>query len=162
MRDDLTLCPHLAALAPGPAPFTLAPAEILDWYDGPLEAVVRCRSCGACGWLEFLDWDHFGELRLRIYALAAISEADVALYLRDRARGSCDAGRARAELEALVASAGPFERLVAVDNDDLSIVAASNLEPGFAVPDGWPLDRMPDPGDGRWFARLGLEKASRA
>jgi hypothetical protein len=161
MRDGLSLCAHLAALAPGPAPFTIAPEEILDWYDGPMQAVARCRTCGACGWLEYLDWDLDGEQRLRIFALAAIGEADVALYLRDRARGSCDAGRAPAELEALAASAGPFERLVAVDLAGPSVVAASNLEPGFTVPAGWSLDRIPKRDDNRWFARLGLEKTRR-
>jgi hypothetical protein len=81
--------------------------------------------------------------------------------LRDRARGSCDAGRAPAEFEALAASAGPFERMIAVDLAGRSIVAASNLEPGFTVPAGWSLDRIPRRDDNRWFARLGLAKTRR-
>jgi len=133
MRADLALCAHLAALAPGPAPFTLAAEEeLLAGYDGPELAVVRCRTCGACGWLERLE----GAARpgLRVFALAAIREADVALYLRDRARGSCDAGRARAELDALAASAGPFERLLALAAGELRIAASAALAPGPVPP----------------------------
>jgi hypothetical protein len=151
---ELALCAHLAALAPGAAPFTLAPEEILDWYDGPVEAVARCTTCGACGWLELLDWDP--RRRLRIYALAAIRAADVALYLRDRARGSCDVARARAELEALAASAAPCERLVALELPELRVVAVADAEPGLALPAGAWAERIPAPAASRWFARLGL------
>lgn len=158
MNPELALCTHLRALAPGPAPFTLAPEEILDWYDGPVEAVARCNACGACGWLELLDWDP--RPRLRIYALAAIREADVALFLRDRARGSCDVARARAELEALAASAGPSERLVALALPELRVVAVAGAEPGLAPPAGAWAERIPAPADGRWFARLGLAKGA--
>jgi hypothetical protein len=156
MNPGLALCTHLRALAPGPAPFTLAPEEILDWYDGPVEAVARCTTCGACGWLELLDWDP--RRRLRVYALAAIRAADVALYLRDRARGSCDVARGRAELEALAASAGPCERLVALELPELRVAAVAGAEAGIALPVGAWTERIPAPADGRWFARLGLAK----
>ena len=146
MRAGLSLCAHLAALEPGPAPFTLAPEEILDWRDGPVEAVVRCRTCGSCAWLELLDRDP--RRPLGVFALAALRAADVELYLRDRARGSCDVGRARAELEALAASAGPFERVLALEAAELRVVAAAALAPGVAVPAG------------AWLARLGLAKGS--
>jgi hypothetical protein len=159
MRSDLVLCPHLAAPVPGPAPFTLAPDEIVEWWDGPVEAVVRCRSCGACGWLQLLDRDPQRELR--IFALAALRIDDVALYFHNRARGSCDVARARAELEALAASAGPSERLVALDLETSELVAVAAYPPGLAVAgDPW-TERIPQPGDSRWFARLGLEKGAR-
>ena len=145
MRDDLALCPHLAALAPGPAPFTLAADEIFAFSDGPALAVVRCAACGACGWLESVAADP--RRGLRVFVLAAIREADVALYLRDVARGSCDVGRARAELEALAASAGPGERLLALDTGELRLVAVAPLEPGVT----------PSAGDA--FARLGLSRS---
>jgi len=156
MNAELALCAHLSALAAGAAPFRLAPEEILDWHDGPVEAVARCNACGACGWLELLDWDP--RRRLRIYALAAIRDADVALYLRDRARGSCDVARARAELEALAASAGPCERLVALELPELRVVAVAGAGPGFALPAGAWSERIPAPADAHWFARLGLAK----
>jgi hypothetical protein len=158
MRDDLALCAHLAALGSGAAPFTLAPDEIFDWYDGPVEAVARCKTCGACGWLELLDWDP--RRRLRIFALAAIRDADVRLYLRDRARGSCDVARARSELEALAASAGAFERIVALELPGLRVLAAAAVAPGLALPCGPWAERIPAPADGRWFAPLGLAKGA--
>ena len=158
MRAGLALCSHLAGLAPGAAPFTVAPGEILDWYDGPVEAVARCRSCGACGWLQLLDWDP--RRPLRIFALAAIREADVALYLHDVARGSCDVARARAELEALAASAGPVERIVALELPELRVVATADAGPGVALPAGAWAERIPRAEDERWFAPLGLAKGA--
>jgi len=128
MRSDRALCPHLAAPLLGRAPFTLAPDEIVEWQDGPVEAVVRCRSCGACGWLRLVERDPQQELR--IFALAALRSDDVALYFRNRARGSCDVGRARAELEALAASAGPFELLVALNPDTTELGAVAAYPPG--------------------------------
>ena len=120
MRSDRALCPHLAGAAPGLAPFTLAPEEIVEWRDGPVEAVVRCRACGACGWLQLVDRDP-----QRTFALAALRSDDVALYFHDRARGSCDVGRGGAELEALAASAGPFERLVTLNAEMSELVAVA-------------------------------------
>ena len=152
--------PAPAALAPGAAPFRIAPEEIFDWYDGPVEAVARCNACGACAWLELLDWEP--RRQLRIYAFAAIRGADVALYLRDRARGSCDAARARAEREALAASAGPCERLVAVELPDLRIVAAAGAAPGLALPAGAWAERIPAPAEAAGSRRSALPKARRA
>jgi hypothetical protein len=154
MREDVALCTHFAALAPGAGSIDVASDEILEYYDGPVVAVARCATCGACGWLELLDWDP--ARRLRVFALAAIRSEDVALYLRDRARGSCDAGRARAELEALAASAGPFERLVALELPALRVVAAAPVTAPLRAPAGAWTERVPAPGDGRWFARVGL------
>jgi hypothetical protein len=160
MRSELALCPHLAAVAPGPAPFTIAPDEILAFEGGPLLAVARCRTCRACGWLERLEGGGAGPLRR--FSLAAIREADVALYLRDRARGSCDVARERAELEALAASCGPFERIVALELPELRVVAAADVGPAFAPPAGAWSERIPAREDARWFARLGLAKGAPA
>ena len=124
MRSDRALCLHLAAAVPGPAPFALAPDEIVAWQDGPVEAVVRCRTCGACGWLHRVDRDP--QQGLRSFALAALRIDDVALYFRNRARGSCDVGRGRTELEALAASAGPLERLVTLNAGMSELVAVAS------------------------------------
>jgi len=129
MRFDRALCTHLAAAVPGPAPFTLAPDEIVEWQDGPVEAVVRCRACGACGWLRLVDREPQQELRT--FALAALRSDDAALYFHNRARGSCDVGRAGAELEALAASAGPFELLVALNLETNELVAVTAYPPGI-------------------------------
>lgn len=123
MRTDLALCRHLAGAAAGMAPFTLAPEEILEFDGGPVEAVVRCRLCAGCGWLHRVERDP--RQRLSVYALAALRPEDAALYFRNVARGSCDAGRARAEREALAACTGPFERLVTLRADTLALVAVA-------------------------------------
>lgn len=146
MRSELALCPHLAAMAVGAVAFTLAPDEILEFDGGPVEAVVRCRSCGACGWLQLVDREP--SAGLRIFALAALRADDVALYFRNRARGSCDVARGRAELEALVACAGPFERVLALDCEALRIEAVAQHPPDAGAG-----------ADGRWLERLGLTKA---
>ena len=159
MRSDLALCAHLAAAAPGPVPFALVPDEIVEWWNGPVEAVVRCRSCGACGWLELVDRDPQQELR--IFALAALRNDAVALYFHARARGSCDVARARAELEALAASAGPFERLVALNEDASELVAVAIHPPDLVVGGAPWTERLPEAEDSRWFTRLGLEKGAR-
>ena len=157
MNPELALCAHLRALAPGPAPFRLANEEILDWYDGPVVAVVRCERCEACGWLELIDWHP--RRTLRVFALAAIRDADVTLYFRDRARGSCDISRSRAELDALAASAGPFERILALQTwPELRVFAADEGGPGLTAPGVASLDRLGLLMDGRWFARLGRAK----
>ena len=127
MRSDRALCSHLAAARPGPLPFTLAPDEILEWREGPVEAVVRCRACGACGWLQLVERD--AAHAQHTFALAALRVDDVALYFRNRARGSCDALRASAELEAFAASRGPFERLVTLDADATKLVALAAHPP---------------------------------
>jgi hypothetical protein len=157
MREGLSLCPHLAALAPGPAPFTLAPDEILAYQDGPLAAVVRCRACGACGWLELIDWAPGNAAR--VYALAPIRAEDVALYFRDRARGSCDVGRLEAELAALVASAGRFERVVALRTAPLEVVAVEAAAAGSGAPSGAALD-LARLESGPWLRRFGLAKGA--
>jgi hypothetical protein len=152
VREGLSLCAHLAALAPGPAPFALPPDEILDYDDAPVVAVVRCTACGGCGWLALIEWDP-SRGAPRVYALAAIRAADVALYFRNRARGSCDAARSAAELAALEASAGPFERIVALEHrPEPVVVAVAAAEPGFAPPG--PRQHGP------WFARFGLARGA--
>jgi hypothetical protein len=123
VKGDVSLCEHLAAIAPGEPPFTMAPAEILDWQDGPVLALVRCRSCAGLGWLQLHERDR--GRRVRAFALAGIAAPDVAVFLRNRRSASCDVTRARAELEALAACAGPFERLVTWDSAAERVVAAA-------------------------------------
>jgi hypothetical protein len=153
----VSLCPHLGSLEAGAAALTIAPDEIVAWYDGPVEAIVRCGACGAPAWAELLDWSW--DRAVRVFALAGLRERDVALYLRDATKGSCDPKRARAELEALAAAAGPFERLVAWHARDERVLAAAPLPPGRPLPAGDWAERIPARDDTRWFACLGLDKA---
>jgi hypothetical protein len=155
LDPGVSLCPHLGTAG---AAFTIAPGEILEWHDGPVAAIVRCRACGAPGWIELLDRSPDGAVR--VFALAGLRERDAALYLRDAQKGSCDPQRGRAELEALAAAAGPFARLVAWDARAERVIAVAPLE--RTVPSGgWPA-RMPAREDTDWFDRLGLDKAAPA
>jgi hypothetical protein len=157
MDPDVSLCRHLGTLEPGTAAFTIAPGEIAGWYDGPVEAIVRCVVCGAPGWIELLDWSR--DRAVRVFALAGLRERDAALYLRNAAKGSCDPKRGRAELEALAASAGPCERLFAWHAREERVLAAAP-PPRRALPAGEWTGRIPARDDAGWFVCLGLDKAA--
>ncbi len=159
MRSDVALCAHLGALSAGEPAFTFAPDEIIGWYAGPVEAIVRCRVCGAVGWIELLDWTP--DQAVRVFALAGLRQGDASVYLDNRRTGSCDVKRSRAELEALVACAGPFERLFAWSVSAAHVLAATALPHGMQLPSGEWSERLPPPADATWFARLGLEKTRR-
>jgi hypothetical protein len=152
---DAALCAHLAALAPGAAmPET---AHAFSFQSGAIDGVVRCRACGAQALLRMLDWAP-PAFTTRIYSLAALREADVALYLRNLARGSCQVSRASAELDALIASAAACERLVALDVASERVLASAPLPRGVSgEPAPFPA-RLPHASDTRWFAALGLAK----
>jgi hypothetical protein len=155
MRPELALCSHLSELRAGAEAPQLAHA--LLWQDGPIDAVVRCARCGAHALLRMLDWAP-PRFDRRVYSLAALRAEDSALYLRNLERGSCQVGRASAELDALVAAAGPSERLVALDVDRERVVASAALPAGArGEPEAFPA-RLPSGPDERWFAALGLEK----
>jgi len=157
VNPDVALCRHLASLEAGGAGFALAPDEILDWDDGPVEAIVRCALCGAPAWLEAIDGSR--DRSVRVFALAGLRAADVAVYQRSAGKGSCDPKRQPAERAALAAAAGPFERLVAFQLREERVLAAAPLAPPERLPSGgWPA-RLPAAGDARWFERLGLDKA---
>lgn len=157
MNAELALCAHLAALAAGDA--APATAHAFLFQDGPVDAIVRCRACGAHALLRLLDWAP-PTFSLRVYALAPLRGDDVALYLRDVARGSCQVSRASAELAALIAAAGRNERLVALDVVRERVAAAAPLARGVASePAEFPA-RLPRSTDARWFAAVGLDKSS--
>lgn len=157
MNPALSLCPHLAAPRAGDALPELAHAFL--WQDGAIDAVWRCRACGAHALARLVDWAPPSFAR-RVYALAALAEADVALFLRDIARGSCDVRRASAELDALCAAAGPTDALVALDVATERVVAAGAPPLGARrEPGPWPA-RLPAASDTTWFAALGLEKGA--
>lgn len=150
MDPAVSLCAHLASDAL--ASLAVAPDDAIEWQDGPIAAVVRCATCGAAGWLELLDWTDGG--RVRVHALAGIDPRAVALYQRNVARGSCDLARRQRELEALVASAGPPERLVACDAAS-GAVAKSVAWPADATLPSDTWQQRVGRGDRTWLERLG-------
>jgi hypothetical protein len=154
MDPDVSLCEHLRSPTLGELP--IDPADVLDWSDGPVTAVARCRVCAGAGLLEMLDWSR--SRRVRIFALSALPADAFVLYRRNVERGSCDATRARREAEALFSAAGPVERVVALDVDANLVVRAAARPADLRVPDGAWEERLPREDDGSWFERLGLEK----
>ena len=159
MNPEVSLCAHLASREPGEAVFTLVPDEIVGWHDGPVEAIVRCRACDALGWIELLDWSH--DRVVRVFALAGLRASDASVYLRNVKKGSCDVKRQRAELEALAACAGPFERLIAWHVREERLLTTAGLPRRPPIPSGDWTERLAARDDATWFTRLGLDKAAR-
>jgi hypothetical protein len=156
MNPAVALCPHLRA--DDLAHVSIETTGGLDWFDGPVTAVTRCERCDGHGLLELLDWSR--SRRVRIFALAAIEPAAVALFLRNRARGSCDLSRADREVEALFASAGAVERVLAVDVDRSDVLATAPRPDGLFLPAAPWRERLLPEADATWFARLGLDKSA--
>lgn len=153
MRDDVSLCAHLRGERPALA---IAPDGVLEWLDGPITAVARCVRCGGLALLELLDWSE--DRRVRIYAAAGLDAEPLAVYRRNARGATCDPSRLDRETAALLACAGPVERLLALATDESEARASAPPPRGFTVsPASW-QQRLPAPGDPTWFERLGLAK----
>ncbi|MCP5183358.1 MAG: hypothetical protein H6993_05305 [Pseudomonadales bacterium] len=87
---DLQPCPHLCASG-------LGIELVLDDYLGIAEAVARCPVCDTHYLLELLDIGG----NVRAYRLAPLAAAVATRLIRDLTRGSCDANRAGAEVQAI-------------------------------------------------------------
>jgi hypothetical protein len=155
MNPAVALCPHLRA--DDLAQLSIDSTGVLDWWAGPVTAVARCEHGDGNALLELLDWSR--SHRIRIYALAAIEPAAVALFLRNRARGSCDLSRADREVEALFASAGAVERVVALDVDRNGVLATIARPEGLFLPAAPWRERLLPETDASWFTALGIDKS---
>lgn len=156
MNPAIALCPHLRA--DDLAQLAIDATGVLEWFDGPITAVARCIHGDGHALLELLDWSR--SHRVRIFAMAAIEPDAVALFLRNRARGSCDLSRADREVEALFASAGAVERVVALDVDHNAVLATIARPDGLFLPAAPWRDRLPPEADASWFTSLGIDKAT--
>jgi hypothetical protein len=156
VKAGVALCPHLRAERPE---LRVASDDVFAWSDGPITAVARCAACPGLALLELLDWSASG--RVRVYAAAGLEPEPLAVYRRNRRSASCDAGRLERETAALLACAGPPERLLALDVRAAPRVLASAAAPErLALPDApWPR-RLLAPEDATWFAPVGLAKAA--
>jgi len=152
VNPSVALCAHLASDALAALP--VAPDDVFAWHDGAVDAVVRCPSCGGAGLLELVAWTDGG--RLRVHSLAGLDPAAVALLARNLARGSCDLARREREIEALVASAGPVERLVARDAESGAVLRSAAWPAGRVPPIGVWQDRVALKAAQSWLAALGL------
>lgn len=155
MRGGVHLCPHLRADRPALA---IASDDVLEWQDGPISAVARCARCGGLALLEMLDWSH--DQQVRVYAAAGLEPEPFAVYRRNASKATCDAGRLQRETDALLACAGPVERLLALEMGAYAVVGAAPPPDGLALPDGRWQERLLPIADASWFARLGLAKSA--
>lgn len=156
MNPDLALCRHLTS--PRLASLSIDAGDVVEWDDGPVVAVARCAVCGGAALLELLDWS--ATRRVRVYSLAGLDAAAIALFRRNQERGSCDLQRQSRELEALLFSAGPVERIVALDVETRAVLASGPRSPALRLPAAPWRERIPARDDVTWFAGLGLDKAS--
>lgn len=154
MNPEIALCRHLAS--PSITALRIEPDDVLEWDDGPVVGVARCAVCDAAALLELLDWS--ATRQVRVFALAGFDAAAIELFRRNRERGSCDLQRQAREFEALLFSAGPVERLIALDVESRSVVASVPRPAALRLPSRPWRERIPAPNDLAWFARLGLDK----
>jgi len=156
MNPALSLCTHLAASPLGR--FEVAPADMVEWLDGPIVAVVRCDHCAAVALAVLLDWSR--SRRVRIFGLAALPADALALYRRNLERGSCDLARSSLEQQALFAATGPVQRLLVLDVASGEVVETREISDGKGLPDAAWDTRIPSTDDEAWFARVGRSKAA--
>ena len=134
-----SLCAHIV---PGAAPFAIE--LVLDDAGGPTDAMVRCRHCGEHWLLEMLDW----RSRERLMRVSPLNAARVTALLANLERGSCDSGRAAAEVASATAGVNTLSCLLGLDARDLSITRLVAIPGGQALPRaGW----RSLPCDGHWF-----------
>jgi len=100
------LCEHLR---PGAWPLTIR--LVLDDHLGPTDYLASCTECGRTYLLEMLDWRD----PLRLLRLAVLDAEHAARLIHDLERGSCDAGRAGAEIEHARSTAAVLPWLLLVD-----------------------------------------------
>lgn len=110
-----TSCAHLR-----PGTWPLHWDLVLDDQLGPTDGLASCRSCGTVYLLEMLDWRGAE----RLMRMAVLERALATRLLRDLDRGSCDAGRAAAELAHVRSLAVAVPQLLLVDTAIPAIVAA--------------------------------------
>jgi hypothetical protein len=156
MNPDVALCRHLAS--PALAALRIEPDDVIEWDGGPVLAVARCAVCGGAALLELLDWS--ATRRVRVFASSGIDPEAIALFVRNRERGSCDLQRQARETEALLFSAGPVERILALDVETRAVLASAARSAAVPVPSVPWRERIPAASDATWFARVGLDKAS--
>ncbi|MEQ8484557.1 MAG: hypothetical protein RIB46_09355 [Pseudomonadales bacterium] len=138
MTIPADLCPHVET---GTWPWRVE--LVLDEHLGITDALVRCRTCQRTYLLEMLDWQG----GTRVMRVAGVDPGMADRTVHDLGRGSCDVGRAGAQVHQL-RSASVFSRwLLWVDLRQPAILAV------VPVPQDPPLPSASWrslPCDGRW------------
>lgn len=134
------LCEHVRADS-WPFDVTLT----LDEHLGVTDALVSCRQCGQPYLLEMLDW----QADQRVMRISVLGRSQAAGVIRDLTRGSCDLGRAAAEVHHL-RTLSTFSRcLLLIQARTPVIEAVVALPPDVRLPGGsW----RELPCDGSWLS----------
>lgn len=122
-----TPCAHLR-----PGTWPLHWDLVLDDQLGPTDGLASCQACGTVYLLEMLDWR--GPERLM--RMAVLERRLATGLLRDLDRGSCDAGRATAELNHVRGLALSVPELLLIDASAPGIVARVPVPADRPVPTG--------------------------
>ncbi|MBT3427199.1 MAG: hypothetical protein HOL98_14835 [Gammaproteobacteria bacterium] len=108
------LCNHNWHGNAGDHPSGLRILYLIDDWQGPTAAIIKCLHCALPGIIWMQAWS--GKLNsLRIFSLAKLRTSTVKVFLDNQNRAFCDLARPSMELEALVASAEPCCQLFALD-----------------------------------------------
>jgi hypothetical protein len=160
------LCEHLISYIPGATPFEVA--HEISYYDGTVEAVVRCAACGRLALLQMIDWSPRHDVR--VHALSAVAVHDLEEYLEQQlappypdpftepGRWQAAADRYQEILDRLCSRAGPPQQLLACSAFSAQRLAAVPF-PAVSVSllGDWIL-RIPAEEESLWFEQLGLDK----
>lgn len=131
----------------------LEPAFIIDDWQGPTDAVVRCRDCGHFMLLRLLHW-RGRNLATRIFALADLDDQAVTVFLRNMKSAFCDLSRHGAEADMLIATASAITGGVILEAPQLHVLAPlGTAELGNPKLESW-RKQAPDPDDPKWLAVL--------
>ena len=114
MQHHPPLCDHVQ---PDGWPFEVE--LVIDEQMGFTDALVACRTCGSPYLLEMLDWRD----RLRLMRVSTVESSRAAGLLHNLGRGSCDVGRAGAELQQLQTSTTFSPWLLLMDAGAMRITA---------------------------------------
>jgi hypothetical protein len=155
VNPALSLCEHLRSFELRALP--IESSDVLEWFDGPVVAVVRCQRCARAGLVAMLDWN--ASHGVRVFGLAAFELEVLAVFLRNTRNGSCDVSRLGRERHALLSSAGPAERLVAIDVAANEVRAVAPYPREGGLPTEALEERLPPEDDDQWFELAGLSKS---
>ncbi len=139
MSDPAEPCEHLRA-----GTWPLRVRLTLDEHLGFTDALVSCECCERWYLLEMLDWRG----RHRVMRISGVDPGHGATVMKDLSRGSCDVGRAGAELHHLRTLATASHWLLLMDAGGPTVEGIVPVPAGARVPtSGW----RELPCDGSWI-----------
>lgn len=132
-------CEHFVTAEPAPFPFDVE--MVLDGVSGFTDAIVRCRTCKQAYLIEMLDW-WGARFQRRTFRTSLLADDVVALFARDRQRGSCDVKRASAEWHAVQTQAKLTALRITLDLDTSQQIESRVLPNDADIPMGHWRERL--------------------